>query len=180
MEVENHRAQEDSSVEERMKYADFLLTRLEQIITWTQNSTKLVYLVNGAILAAIYFGIGKVQPLAHALYAAAFLALLLAVVNYLHANFLQSHYAWYKVTEAELWSYFSSLGVRDESAAEQMDRRHKEYFRADTWLRRLFLFRRSHSTFVWMHVAVSAFCLVLAMVFVVLAATGTQTSIVAK
>lgn len=82
---ETGRAERD---ERMFKLVEFLTTRLEHTLNHSQTSTKHIYLVNGAILAAAYFLFGRSLPLWAACAVTAALALLLCLVNWLHANFL--------------------------------------------------------------------------------------------
>ena len=90
----------DSQCEKKFKLIDFLTQRLEHTIGHTQTATKLIYLLNGAVLAAVYFELGKVQPISAAFMVAAFLTFLLSIINFLHANFLATH-----------WTVVSSPGI---------------------------------------------------------------------
>ena len=51
---------------DKYQLIDYLIKRLEHTISHTQTATKLIYFVNGAILAAVYFEFGKVQPISSA------------------------------------------------------------------------------------------------------------------
>ncbi len=161
-----------SSEAAALKEIDFLMKRLDHNIDYTQSATRMIYLVNGAILAAAYFGFGQIQPLYNAFFAACALSLLLAAINYLHANFFQSHYAWYKVIEedirARLASSAGAAGVDSEQITKDLHARHDRYFRSDKLVHRILPFKRTHSTYLWIHLIIAMFLLAAALAFLCL------------
>lgn len=98
----------DTARDERMfKLVEFLTTRLEHTLNHSQTSTKHIYLVNAAILAAAYFLFGRNNlPLWVACAVTAALALLLCLVNWLHANFLNVQNAWYRAIDEQIRAIF--------------------------------------------------------------------------
>lgn len=163
--------------DEKFKYIDFLMTRLEQIIGWTQNATKLIYLVNGAILAAIYFSFKRINPISNSFIVAGVLCLVLSLVNYLHANFLQSHYAWYKATEEEVRRVFSTMSFMTGSPPHDLLESHERYFKSDKFIPCFFWLRHTHSTYVWIHLIIAIVLIICSIVFFVMAATDPNVSI---
>jgi hypothetical protein len=67
----------------------YWLKRLDHAIDHIQSSSKLIYLVDGAVLAAVYFFLGTVGLSRQAIFFASFIFLLLAVINYLHSEVIR-------------------------------------------------------------------------------------------
>ncbi len=156
--------------EDTFKFLEFLITRLNHIISWTQNATKLIYAVNGAILASVYFGFGKIPSTYYIFLGGGVLALHLAAINYLHANFLKIHYTWYKATELEIRNLFSTMDLPTEVQSFDVGKVQGDLFASDKAAKRIFLFRRTHATYMWLHAFVAGFLMLCSVLFFVLAA----------
>ncbi len=151
--------------EDKYKLIDYLIKRLEHTITHTQTATKLIYLVNGAILAAVYFEFGKVQPISAAFLVGGVLTLLLCIVNFLHANFMAIQNAWYRTIDQEIRKVFLSLkgleGLWSKHLGESLNEVLEEY---DTNYC-IFRFKRTHKIYVWLHLIVAIFLLIFSLAF---------------
>jgi hypothetical protein len=149
----------DSQCEKKFKLIDFLTQRLEHTIGHTQTATKLIYLLNGAILAAVYFELGKVQPISAAFKVAAFLTFLLSIINFLHANFLATQNAWYRVIDQEIRRVFLTFkdfeSVWPQHLGDVLDSVWKSYGGVYS----IFPFKRSHRIYVWIHLVAAFFLL---------------------
>lgn len=151
--------------ESKFKLIEFFIKRLEHTIRHTQTATKLIYLVNGAILAAIYFGFGKVKPISVSFLVAGALLFLLSIVNFLHANLLAVQNAWYRAIDEEIRNVFLKIrGISDvwpehlgKSRDRVLDSYNKFYF--------IFPFRRAHGIFVAIHIVVACFILSISLSF---------------
>lgn len=159
--------------DQRFKLIDFLIKRLDHTLSHTQTATRLIYLVNGAILAAVYFEFGKVQPSA-AFLVAGVLTLLLSIINYLHANFHATQNTWYRTIDEEIRNIFISFpDIKDvwpRHLGESYDRVWKSYKGCyGKLIRHLFLFKRTHRIYVWIHIVVAFFLFFISVYFFYLA-----------
>lgn len=150
------------------KLLDFLLKRLEQTLGHSQTSTRHIYLVNGAILAAFYFVFNTDLPLNIQFLIAACLSFLLAIVNWIHANFLHVQHSAFRAFDEEIRRIFLQFdGFRDlwpEHIGEVRDRILDDIARN----RFFYPFRRTHSIYVTLHVVLAVFLLVVSAVFIFL------------
>ena len=155
----------DSDQEQRFKLIDFLIKRLDHTITYTQTITRLIYVVNGAILAAVYFGFGKVQPFSYACFAAGVLIFLLFIINLFHANFLHIQHTWYRTIDQEIRKVF--LGFKDFKKVwpKHLGECHDEVLKEYKGWNRLFFFRKTQSIYVWIHLMVAIFLLFFSLAF---------------
>jgi hypothetical protein len=81
---------------------DYYKTRLKHTLQHTQQSTKLIYLVNGAVLAALYF-VAKMDELkGQKFHVIAFILWILAGVNFLHACLINRQGQWYRLLDTLL------------------------------------------------------------------------------
>jgi magnesium-transporting ATPase (P-type) len=100
-------ASDDSDHQQRVfKFIEFLTKRLDHTASDTETSTRQIYLVKGTILAAVYFAFGRDWRLWVSLIVTAFLALVLAILNWFHANFLHVQHAWYRTIHEEIRRVF--------------------------------------------------------------------------
>ena len=74
---------------------EYLQKRLEQTLQHSQAATKLIYLVDGAVLGFCYFIIKEFDKNPISLSLAAFLVIILAILNYLHAGLIGNQQSWY-------------------------------------------------------------------------------------
>lgn len=159
----DQKASTESSAEklkdQRFKLIDYLIKRLEHTISHTQTATKLIYLVNGAILAAVYFEFGKVKPISAAFLVAGILTLLLCIVNFLHANFMAIQNAWYRTIDQEIRNVFISTEdikkLWPKHLGESLDETLKSYEGYYCF----FPFNRTHRIYVWIHLILAIFLL---------------------
>lgn len=163
--------------EQIFKLLDFLTKRLDHTLTHTQTSTQHIYLVNGAILAAAYFAFDRNWPLWVSFIIAAVLALLLCLVNWLHANFLNVQNAWYRAIDEEIRKVFLKFdqfdGVWPDHLGIARDRVLQEMNRYPTVLR----FRHTHAVYVWIHLVLSIFLFFATVGFIVAAVCSWKNTI---
>lgn len=145
--------------DQRFKLIDYFITRLEHTISHTQAATKLIYLVNGAILAAVYFEFGKIKPISIAFLVGGILTLLLSIINFLHANFMAVQNAWYSAIDREIRNVFLTFNNMTEvwpkhlgDKLDQVLNSYKSYYR-------FFPFNRTHRVYVWIHLTLAIFLL---------------------
>lgn len=151
--------------EQRFKLIDYLIKRLEHTISHTQTATKLIYLVNGAILAAVYFEFGKVKPLSAAFLIGGILTLLLCVVNFLHANFMAVQNAWYSTIDREIRNVFLSFKNLAEIWPKHLGEQFDNVLKSYASYYRLFPFNRTHRIYVWIHLILAIFLLIFSISF---------------
>lgn len=68
---------------------EYWTKRLDHAANHIQNSSRLVYLVDGAVLAFVYFLADKIGYSRHAILGTSFIFLLIATINYLHSEFIR-------------------------------------------------------------------------------------------
>jgi hypothetical protein len=78
-----------SSTSESSAAMDYWMKRLDHAANHIQTSSKLVYLVDGAVLAFVYFLIDKVGASRASICWISPIFLLLAFINYLHSEFIR-------------------------------------------------------------------------------------------
>jgi hypothetical protein len=158
----------DGLTEHKYKLIDYFIKRLEHTIAHTQTATKLIYLVNGAILAAVYFEFGKVRPMSAAFLVGGVLTLLLCIVNFLHANFMAIQNAWYRTIDQEIRTVFLSLEGLPELWPKHLGESLDDVLRTYETNYRIFLFKRTHQIYVWLHLVVALFLLLASVAFFVM------------
>ena len=144
---------------------DYLVKRLEHTINHTQTATKLIYFVNGAILAAIYFEFGKVQPISSAFLVASIFCFLLCIVNFLHANFMAIQNAWYSTIDQQIRKIFISFEGVEEVWSKHLGELLDEVLNGYGTNYRIFPFKRSHKIYVWLHLVITVFLLIFSLAF---------------
>jgi len=90
---------DDQNIDKRI---DYLKMRLEQTLTHLQIASKQIYLIDGAVLAFGYFVVnafGFTKPIAFFL---GTLSLLLAILNYIHAQFISTQSHWYRQNDKRI------------------------------------------------------------------------------
>lgn len=80
----------------------FWLKRLDHTLTHTQTSSNLIYLVDGAVLAFVYFAIQSLGPTRSVLFLLSFPTAVLASLNLLHARLIRIQHDWYIGIEARI------------------------------------------------------------------------------
>src|ERR1041385_412229 len=96
-----------------IKVLDYLHNRLEQTLRHTHTTTNLIYLVNGGVLAFVYFAFGMLRPLWLSLLLTAFILCILAMVNFLHALLLHNQHRWFRVIDYRIQELLVISPVRE-------------------------------------------------------------------
>jgi len=123
---------------------EFWSKRLDHTLTHTDASNRQIYIVDGAVLALVYFamqafGIDPKGELSHKVTGiAAVSTLLLAILNCFHVLLLRSQGTWYSEIEKKL------LGLLDQQSAQPGKR---------PW------YRGTHRIYAAIHVAITGFLL---------------------
>jgi len=142
--------------ESRKLNSDVLIKRIDHTLSFTFTITKLMYLVNGAGLAFIYFAFNKGSGLANPKTIGFIVAVALATLNLIHANFIQNQHIWYRVDSKALDDAIGANGgQRDSSYHDERNR---------SWRTKLSPIKSAHGTFWWFHVATALALLVLGVV----------------
>ena len=145
--------------DQRFKLIDYFIKRLEHTISHTQTATKLIYLVNGAILAAVYFEFGKVKPLSAAFLVGGILTLLLSIINFLHANFMAVQNAWYSTIDREIRNVFLKFKNMTEVWPKHLGEKFDDVLKSYRSYYSFFPFNRTHRIYVWIHLTLALFLL---------------------
>ena len=140
---------------------EFWMKRLDHTLSHTDSSNKNIYVVDGAVLAAVYFGLqqfGKadspaspdrmllvfpfieptVQLVPGVVHVAAWPVLLLCMLNLLHARLVISQGKWYADIDSRLRHLL------------QQDKLRKN----DSWWKKLV---GTHAVYAWIHVSIAVF-----------------------
>ena len=80
----------------------FWSKRLDHTLTHTQTSSRLIYFVDGAVLALLYFAIQTLGSTRSVIFLLSFPTGVLAVLNILHARLISLQHYWYGGIEARL------------------------------------------------------------------------------
>ncbi len=83
---------------------EYLQKRLEQTLQHSQTATKLIYLVDGAVLGFCYFFIKELGKGPFSIGIATFAVLVLAVLNYFHAGLIGNQQSWYNGIDYQIRS----------------------------------------------------------------------------
>ena len=81
---------------------EYLHKRLDHTLQHSQTATKLIYLVDGAVLGFCYFFIKELDKGPTAIIISAFSVLVLAILNYFHAGLIGNQQSWYAGIDTEL------------------------------------------------------------------------------
>ena len=152
--------------EETFRVVEYLTKRLDDTLRHNQVSTRNIYFVNGAILAAIYFTFGR-QEFAEQwrFFIAAILSLLLAVVNWLHANFLRNQNSWYGAIDAQIREVFLTINGLPKVWPKALNDFRREFEKKadndsnkyEKQVSRLLPFGRTYWTYPGIHVVMAVF-----------------------
>lgn len=137
----------------KLQYIEYLGKRLDHTLTHTQTSTRLIYLVNAAIIALASFGFGPLNPLV-ATVLAQMLVLALAVVNSLHVLFLWNQKRWYTTIDKEIWLCFKEM-----STSAQWQPRFIGEAYADLAGKKTSWRKSTHGVYMAIHIALTGFLL---------------------
>ncbi len=92
--------------------AEYWTKRLEHTLTHTQTSSRLIYFVDGAVLALLAFildNLGADRPVVLVM---AFPMLILAILNFLHSELIRSQHKWYKYIDKKLLDLLDQAEIK--------------------------------------------------------------------
>jgi len=156
---------EDNIKENKYKLIDYLIKRLEHTINHTQTLTKLIYFIDAAILAAVYFEFGKIRPLSYAFLIGGILTFMLCVVNILHAQFIAIQGAWYRTIDQEIRNVFLSLEGLHDIGLKYLGESIDEVLKTYKFNYLFFRAKRTHEIYVLLHVIVAILLFIFSVVF---------------
>lgn len=87
--------------------------RLDHTLTHTQTSSQLIYLIDGAVLALLYFSIGQLDTSRTVIRLAAFPVLVLAILNGLHSELVRVQQHWYRSIDRKLRERVGETEITD-------------------------------------------------------------------
>lgn len=82
--------------------AEYWSKRLDHTLTHTQTSSRLIYLIDGAVLALVYFSVQTLCPTRSVILIGSLPTFLLAVLNGLHARLITLQHSWYSGIDTRL------------------------------------------------------------------------------
>lgn len=142
---------------------DFLYKRLDHTLNHNHEVTKLIYIIDGAVLAFFYFIIKNfMDKWDYTLYWSSFLFLLLAIINYFHVSFLRMQNGWYQELNTQI-QY--ELGIKNKPKEDERNINDKKevlknmendeiYFNYQKLLSLFFRPKSSSNAHVLIHVSV--------------------------
>ena len=98
--TENSGQKEDKEL--RQLRTEYWSKRLDHTLTHTQTSSRLIYLIDGAVLAFVYFSIQTLGATRPVILVASLPTFLLVVLNGLHARLIGLQHSWYSGIDAKL------------------------------------------------------------------------------
>jgi len=93
--------------------AEYLGKKLDHTITHTQTASKLFYMVDGAVLALVYFVIGKLGGTRTAVLISCLPIMTLLILNILHSEFVRLQGHWYRATDDRLRTRLGELEIEE-------------------------------------------------------------------
>ncbi len=81
---------------------DYWTKRLDHTLTHTQTASQLIYLIDGAVLALLYFAVGQLDISRTVILLSTFPVVVLAIINYLHSEFVRVQHHWYRNIDNKL------------------------------------------------------------------------------
>ena len=94
--------QKTEDKELRQLRAEYWTKRLDHTLTHTQTSSRLIYLIDGAVLALVYFSIQTLGATRPVILVASLPTFLLVALNGLHARLIGIQHSWYSGIDATL------------------------------------------------------------------------------
>lgn len=90
--------------------------RLDHTLMHTQSASRLIYLIDGAVLALVYFFIQTLGASRQVFVLASLPMFLLVILNSLHARFIRTQHSWYRGIDEKLRDL---LGVNEVQHGNQ-------------------------------------------------------------
>ncbi len=108
---------------------DYWLKRLDHTLSHTQIGSRLIYVVDGALLALLYFSLNTfgTKPSTFFVIAVALPVLFLSLLNWLHARFILVQYAWYKGIDKKLMTLLSETEAENKWQGGWTSSTHRIY-----------------------------------------------------
>ena len=103
--------------------------RLDHTLTHTQTSSQLIYLVDGAVLALLYFSLQTFGASKSVVLILSAPTMLLALLNLFHARLILIQHAWYSGIDAKLRKYLDQEPVEFTTQRRILSSTHQIYRR---------------------------------------------------
>ena len=142
--------------------AEYWTKRLDHTLTHTQTSSRLIYLIDGAVLAFVYFVLKELrEPLGKGIVItlASISMLALSILNVMHAHLIERQRLWYKNIDKRLREMLSLLPVWLEE-----DKDNYSWWNCSWW-------KSTHNIYKAMHWVVAVALLIMT-ILMVLDASG--------
>jgi hypothetical protein len=107
--------------------SNYWLKRLDHTLTHTQSSSRLIYIIDGAVLALLYFAMQNIQPTRDIIFFAAFPTFLLAILNLLHARLITIQRSWYSGIDNKLIELLNQEPVKPQVTRHYLASTHCIY-----------------------------------------------------
>ena len=103
-----------AAIEELKLQVEYWMKRLDHTLQHTQTSTRHIYLVDGAVIAFIYFLIRFCGTERSIVLLASIPIFLLSILNFLHARIIRSQQGWYAAICERLMDLLNQTQVERE------------------------------------------------------------------
>lgn len=132
----------DASDQLRLR-VDYWFKRLDHTLTHTQTSSRLIYLVDGTVLAMVYFVINAFGASRQIVFYASLPMLVLAALNGMHALLISKQHWWYRSIDRQLASLLGIQRLEPPDTAKH-------------W------WHSTHGIYQWMHWLIGGLLLIMA------------------
>lgn len=107
--------------------AEYWSKRLDHTLTHTQTSSRLIYLIDGAVLALVYFAIQTLNATRPVILVASLPTFLLFALNGLHARLIRLQHSWYSGIDKKLRDLLKVDRVQHTSSFRFLGSTHGVY-----------------------------------------------------
>lgn len=102
----------NTELEQTKLRIEYWTKRLDHTLTHTQTSSRLIYFVDGAVLALLAFAIDKLGTGRSVISILAFPMFILAILNFLHSQLIQTQHGWYTNIDKRLLKILGEPDLR--------------------------------------------------------------------
>jgi hypothetical protein len=119
--------QKVDDIELRKLRAEYWSKRLDHTLTHTQTSSRLIYIIDGAVLALMYFSIQTLGASRPVILFASLPTFLLVVLNGLHARLIELQRSWYSGINTKLMELLNVNQVNHIKSYRVLGSTHRVY-----------------------------------------------------
>ena len=120
-------SEKDIDIELTKLRVEYWTTRSNQTLSHTDSSSRLIYVIDGAVLALVYFAINTLGPSRSVILLMSFPVFMLAVINYLHSEFIRIQHHWTNNIDKRLLELLDEPEVRSPAKSFRVSSSHGVY-----------------------------------------------------